>query len=130
MNRPLIPVTNQMRHGGRWQISDPLLYFKRLRDERSAQSRLDDDLESETLNAVANHALIELVRTTKDRVPIVDESLKVEEAVVVKLGAIEKGRQMLEDLLTYIERQQASFSRPPGMMSPDYRKAKKMLGIE
>ena len=27
----------------RWRITDPLQYFLRLRDERSAQSRLDDD---------------------------------------------------------------------------------------
>jgi hypothetical protein len=41
-----------------------------------------------------------------------------------------EGREMLEDLFAYIERQQASFPRPPGMMSPDYRKAKEMLGLE
>jgi membrane protease subunit HflC len=35
----------------RWRITDPLQYFLRLRDERSAQSRLDDILGSETRNA-------------------------------------------------------------------------------
>jgi membrane protease subunit HflC len=49
----------------RWRITDPLQYFLRLRDERSAQSRLDDILGSETRNAVAKHELIEIVRTTK-----------------------------------------------------------------
>ena len=34
----------------RWRITDPLQYFLRLRDERSAQSRLDDILGSETRN--------------------------------------------------------------------------------
>ena len=38
---------------GRWRITDPLQFFLRLRDERSAQSRLDDILGSETRNAVA-----------------------------------------------------------------------------
>jgi len=47
----------------RWRISDPLLFFQRLRDERGAQSRLDDILDGETRNAVANHDLIDLVRT-------------------------------------------------------------------
>ena len=51
----------------RWRITDPLQYFLRLRDERSAQSRLDDILGSETRNAVAKHELIEIIRTTKDR---------------------------------------------------------------
>ena len=39
----------------RWRIVDPLQFFLRLRDERSAQSRLDDILGSETRNAVAKH---------------------------------------------------------------------------
>jgi membrane protease subunit HflC len=52
---------------GRWRISDPMNYFLRLRDERSAQSRLDDILGSETRNTVARHELVEVVRTTKDR---------------------------------------------------------------
>ena len=49
----------------RWRITDPLQYFLRLRDERSAQSRLDDILGSETRNSVAKHELIEIIRTTK-----------------------------------------------------------------
>ena len=34
----------------RWRISDPMQYFLRLRDERSALSRLNDILGSETRN--------------------------------------------------------------------------------
>lgn len=48
----------------RWQISDPLQFFKRLRNERGAQSRLDDLLDGETRDNVANHNLEELVRNT------------------------------------------------------------------
>ena len=59
----------------RWRITDPLQYFLRLHDERSAQSRLDDILGSETRNAVAKHELIEIIRTTKDRVPLRDTLL-------------------------------------------------------
>ena len=51
----------------RWRISDPLLFFQRLRDERRAQSRLDDILDGETRNAVAKHKLIELVRSTNPK---------------------------------------------------------------
>ena len=54
---------------GRWRITKPLVYFLRLRDERSAQSRLEDILGSETRNAIAKHDLIEVIRTTKDRQP-------------------------------------------------------------
>jgi membrane protease subunit HflC len=76
----------------RWRITDPLLFFQRLRDERGAQSRLDDILDGETRNAVARHDLIELVRSTNrnaEDVPIESE----EEAVI--LEAIEKGRQRI-----------------------------------
>ena len=31
----------------RWRISDPLIFFQRLRDERGGQSRLDDILDGE-----------------------------------------------------------------------------------
>jgi len=48
----------------RWRITDPLLYFQRLRDERGAQTRLDDILDGETRNAIANHNLLEVIRNT------------------------------------------------------------------
>ncbi len=61
---------------GRWRITDPLEYFRRLRDERSALSRIEDILGSETRNAVANHDLIEIIRTDPDRRPMRDETLE------------------------------------------------------
>ena len=48
----------------RWRISDPLLFFQRLRDEQGAQSRLDDILDGETRNVIARHDLIEVVRSS------------------------------------------------------------------
>jgi membrane protease subunit HflC len=80
----------------RWRITDPLQYFLRLRDERSAQSRLDDILGSETRNSVAKHELIEIIRTTKDRVPLQDTSLQDANNVVGVLLPIEKGRVEVE----------------------------------
>jgi len=82
----------------RWRITDPLQYFLRLRDERSAQSRLDDILGSETRNAVAKHELIEIIRTTKDRVPLRD-ALLTEAERKLDMGSlvpIQKGRQLVE----------------------------------
>jgi len=82
----------------RWRIVDPLQYFLRLRDERSAQSRLDDILGSETRNAVAKHELIEIIRTTKDRVPLRDTVLAGAgpEQDVGSLVPIQKGRKVVE----------------------------------
>ena len=80
----------------RWRITDPLQYFLRMRDERSAQSRLDDILGSETRNSVAKHELIEIIRTTRDRVPLQDTSLKDANNVVGMLLPIQKGREAVE----------------------------------
>jgi membrane protease subunit HflC len=80
----------------RWRITDPLQYFLRLRDERSAQSRLDDILGSETRNAVAKHELIEIIRTTKDRVPLRDTLLTDAERDMGSLVPIQKGRKLVE----------------------------------
>jgi len=80
----------------RWRITDPLQYFLRLRDERSAQSRLDDILGSETRNAVAKHELIEIIRTTKDRVPLRDALLTEAERDMGSLVPIQKGRKLVE----------------------------------
>ena len=83
----------------RWRIVDPLQYFLRLRDERSAQSRLDDILGSETRNAVAKHELIEIIRTTKDRVPLRDSMMTgaQQEVKMRSLVPIQKGRKLVED---------------------------------
>jgi membrane protease subunit HflC len=48
----------------RWRITDPLLFFQRLNNERGAQTRLDDILDGETRNAIAKYDLVQLVRTT------------------------------------------------------------------
>jgi membrane protease subunit HflC len=48
----------------RWRIADPLRFYQAVRDERGAQSRLDDIVDGETRNAVASFDLIELVRSS------------------------------------------------------------------
>ena len=51
----------------RWRIADAAKYFVGLRDERSAQSRLEDIIGSEVRAAVASHELIEIIRSQKGR---------------------------------------------------------------
>jgi len=48
----------------RWRISDPLRFFQRVQDERRALSRLDDIVDGEARNAIANYDLIEIVRSS------------------------------------------------------------------
>jgi membrane protease subunit HflC len=82
----------------RWRILDAKTYFVRLHDERSAQSRLEDILGSETRNAVARHELIEIVRTDKNRVPLRDASLKSEGVGQIGvLPPISFGRKKVEE---------------------------------
>lgn len=81
---------------GRWRISDPKQYFLRLRDERSALSRLDDILGSEIRNAIAKHELIEVIRTTKDRVAEQDEAVEKARGNVGQLYPIRKGRSAVQ----------------------------------
>jgi len=80
---------------GRWQISDFKQFFL-LRDERSALSRLNDILGSETRNAIAKHELIEVIRTTKDRVPERDETLTDAPGNIGVLYPITAGRGVIE----------------------------------
>ena len=79
----------------RWRIHDPAIYFVSFRDERSAQSRLDDIIGSEIRIAVARHELIEIVRSEKTR--------KLTEAVdkdfagtAATLPPIQRGRREIE----------------------------------
>jgi membrane protease subunit HflC len=80
----------------RWQITDPLQFFKRLTDERGAQSRLSDILDGETRDYIANHNLEEVVRTI-NRVPM--SSGSIGEEVGDTLSDIKVGRQKIQDLI-------------------------------
>ena len=80
----------------RWRIVDPLVYFQSLRDERSALSRIDDIIGSETRNVVARHDLVELVRSDKGRVPERDAALAQAQAELAGLAPIRFGRKELE----------------------------------
>ena len=86
----------------RWRISDPLLYYNRLNDERSALSRLDDILISETRSAVATHDLVEIIRVTKGRQPLRDKELEQSGTILpstipdIALGRLEIEKQITE----------------------------------
>ncbi len=80
----------------RWRIVDPLVYLESLRDERSALSRIEDIIGSETRNIVARHDLIELIRSDKDRTAEKDTALGNVEGLVGSLPPIQFGRRKLE----------------------------------
>jgi len=78
----------------RWRISDPLLFFQRVTDERGAQTRLDDILDGETRNAVARHDLVEVVRTSNRDPDSVQVDIDSDEAV---LAQIQVGRSAITE---------------------------------
>ncbi|WP_114748406.1 protease modulator HflC [Pleomorphovibrio marinus] len=77
----------------RWQITNPLQFFIRLRDERSAQSRLDDILDGETRNAIASNELLDVVRSSNRDPEVTEdfmEEIEILEDINVGRAAIEK----------------------------------------
>lgn len=88
----------------RWQISDPLQFFKRLTNERGAKSRLDDILDGETRDFIAKHDLEEAVRNT-NRVPIPSGS---GEEVGDTLSSITVGREKIEEMILASANEKAS----------------------
>ncbi len=80
----------------RWEITDPLQFFKRLTDERGAQSRLADILDGETRDHIASHNLEEIVRSI-NRTPA--SSGLIGEETGDTLADIVTGRQNIEDMI-------------------------------
>jgi membrane protease subunit HflC len=79
----------------RWRITDPLKYFQRLQTERGAQSRLDDILDGETRNVIANHNLIEVVRTSNRAFAVSSDEVGDGAEPNTTTGTIEQGRAAL-----------------------------------
>ncbi len=77
----------------RWKIADPLLFFQRVRDERGAQSRLDDIIDGETRDVIASNNLVELIRSTNLE-PQTSQDLTVEEQAQT-FPQIQQGRKEL-----------------------------------
>ena len=80
----------------RWRIVNPLAYYEKLRDERSAQSRLNDIIGSETRAVIASHDLIEVIRSDKNRKPVRDEALTAADSNLGLLPPIRDGRSFLD----------------------------------
>lgn len=88
----------------RWQITDPLQFFIRLRDESGAQSRLDDILDGETRNAIASRDLVEVVRST-NRDPISEATIT--DVIEDSLQDISVGRDSIQINIQQLANQRA-----------------------
>ncbi|MBC8128625.1 MAG: protease modulator HflC [Gloeobacteraceae cyanobacterium ES-bin-144] len=81
----------------RWRIVDPQKYYEKLRDERTALSRLDDTIGGETLKVVGAHDLIEIIRSDKNRKTSHDETLVEPNTIIGTLPTIQYGRNLLSE---------------------------------
>jgi membrane protease subunit HflC len=80
----------------RWRIKDPLLFFQRVRDERGAHTRIDDIIDGQTRNAVANYDLIEIARSSNRAFELSDESAIIAQE---ELTSVEVGREQIAQLI-------------------------------
>ena len=60
----------------RWQISDPLKFYKAARNERTAQSRLDDVIDGIVRDEISNREMVEIIRSTNRIMETYDEGDK------------------------------------------------------
>ncbi len=81
----------------RWRIAQPLVFFQRVHDERGAQSRLDDIIDGETRNIVANYDLIELVRSSNRDFQLSEEIAFIETREEIQ--EIDIGREKLSQII-------------------------------
>ncbi|TEU09437.1 MAG: protease modulator HflC [Candidatus Aminicenantes bacterium] len=81
----------------RWRISNPLVFFQRLRDERGAQSRIDDIIDGQTRNVIANFDLIEIVRSSNREFELTEELVILD--IAAAIPEIEIGREKIAQII-------------------------------
>lgn len=81
----------------RWRISDPLIFFQRLRDERGAQSRIDDIIDGQTRNVIANFDLIEIVRSSNREFELTEELAILD--IAAAIPEIKTGREKISQII-------------------------------
>ncbi|MBN2235311.1 MAG: protease modulator HflC [Opitutales bacterium] len=83
----------------RWKIKDPQTFFLRLRNENTALTRLDDILDSAAREAIANHVLLEIVRSENREVQLEEELEQLGSDVIGRLDKISVGRDRIERMI-------------------------------
>ena len=99
----------------RWQIIDPLQFYKRMNNERGAYTRLDDILDGQTRNYIANHNIEESVRTS-NRTPV--SSGVIGEMIGDSLTTIHVGRDKIQEMIQVAANEQA---KELGVVILDFR---------
>ncbi len=83
----------------RWRIDRPLVFLQTMRNEKNAQSRLDDIMDGITRNYITKYNLVDVVRSTNEILKIENEnedSLGSTDFTKIEVGRDEITRQILE----------------------------------
>jgi len=89
----------------RWQITDPLQFYKRLTNERGAKSRINDILDGETRDYIANHDLVEAVRNSNRTARVTDTLTEPSSDTLID---IKIGRERIEKMILKTANERAS----------------------
>lgn len=79
----------------RWRITDPELFYRRVKNESGAQLRLDDIIDGATRDYVAKHDLLEIVRTSNRKVSEVESDPDMKDV----LDQIKTGRSKINSMI-------------------------------
>ena len=75
----------------RWRIVDPLKFYQSVRNENTAQQRLNDIIDGATRDVISNNTLVEVVRNSDRKLPKEEESL----GVAMEIAEVKRGRNAL-----------------------------------
>ncbi len=82
----------------RWKIVDPLKFLRTVGSERTAQSRLDDIIDSAARNQITSHLLYELVRNSNREFVQTELGVQAQEEIgEVKFGREKITREILKE---------------------------------
>lgn len=92
----------------RWRITDPLMYYKAVNNERAAQKKLDDIMDAATYNFITSQNLIEVVRSSNrlmkaEQITTVGLPDKLDRGATIGMGREQMTRGIMEQAAPKME---------------------------
>ena len=87
----------------RWKISDPLTFYKAAKNERNAQSRLDDVIDGIVRDEISNRNMEEIIRYTGRAMETYDDEQKKQSAAVEEENTVGARLDILNSILINVQ---------------------------
>lgn len=100
----------------RWRIEDPLMFFKTVKFESQAQSRLDDIVDSQARDMIASHNLLDAVRNSNRQLQY--EETELQQSSDASQDSVTVGR---EKIVAEILKRSQEKMRPFGIALVDVK---------